>query len=77
MNIEDLNSFLIKSKSPDLKLTNTYLSSNFHINEDLLKDVINHRKIFGISHKISILKSLVKTKKFVKTIYPNGQKRKT
>ena len=67
-NLEDLNRQIIACRMLDKRLNQQCNASQPVIHEDMLESVRDHRKYFGMVSKISILRQLVKTKQFVKTV---------
>jgi hypothetical protein len=72
-NIEELNRQIIKSRVVNTSSAQSW-SPKIVINESVKDAVVKHRAFFGITHKIAIMRSLVKTRPFVTTVYPPGYK---
>lgn len=66
--IDEQNEMIIKSRFGHDVRSQSYDTFNFRINEEMYESVKNHRKVNGITSKISIIRNYIRTKNFVKTI---------
>jgi hypothetical protein len=65
--IDEQNEIIIKSMFGSNLKTANYDNANLRIHEEMLESVRNHRKVNGLTSKITILRNFLKTRKFVKT----------
>lgn len=65
--IDEQNEIIIKSMFGSNLRSFSHDNANLRIHQEMLESVINHRKVNGLTSKITILRNFLKTKKFVKT----------
>lgn len=69
MSIDEQNEMIIRSRfgSVDVRVLNYDSNLPPRLNLALVESVKNHRRINGLTSKISILRNYLRTKKFVRT----------
>lgn len=66
--IEELNEMIIKSRFPkDGPRVNDDVQVGKGINEEFLAKVKEHRRVFGLTSKIQLLRNYLRTRPFIKT----------
>jgi hypothetical protein len=65
--IDEQNEIIIRSRFGHETRGAVGDTTNLRINEEMLESVRNHRKIYGITSKIAIIRNYLRTKNFVKT----------
>lgn len=66
--IDEQNEIIIRSRFGHETRSSVGDTTNLRINEEMLESVRSHRKIYGVTSKIAIIRNYLKTRKFVKTI---------
>lgn len=71
MSIDEQNELIIKSRfgGSDIRVYNYDNNLPPRLNLELVESVKDHRRINGLTSKISILRNYIKTKKFVRTTF--------
>jgi hypothetical protein len=67
-NIEDLNRIITDCRMLDHHLKQEYNTTQPVIHQEMVNDVIEHRRIWGLTSMFTILRQIVKTKKYCYTI---------
>ena len=66
--IDEQNEIIIRSRFGHETRSSVGDTTNLRINEEMLESVRSHRKIYGVTSKIAIIRNYLKTRKYVKTI---------
>ncbi len=69
MNIEELNRAIIGCKALDYRTEDN--TSKWTMHPEMIESVRDHREFFGLTSEEDILKQLMRTRVFCKTVLPN------